>query len=70
MMSEVKCGACKKFFTCHGVNPRTKQLYKTCQTCRKRNTNSNQYWKAIVYFDARPQRRGKIVDNTGQCDRS
>ena len=48
-MAEVKCGACKKLFTCDEINPRTQQLYKTCQTCRKRHSNTNQDWKAVVF---------------------
>ena len=46
-MAEVKCAACEKMFTCDEVNSRTKQLYKTCHTCRKRNSKTD--WKSIVF---------------------
>ena len=52
-MAEVKCGACKKLFTCDEVNPRTQQLYKSCKSCRLRNSKTD--WKAVVF--------GKQPDN-------
>ena len=43
-MTEVKCSGCKKN-TCDGINPNTKQLYKSCQICRARNAN----WKQVIF---------------------
>ena len=44
-MTELKCSGCKRIFTRDGINPKAKQLYKSCQTCRARNAN----WKQVIF---------------------
>jgi len=56
-MAVVKCSGCKKKITCDEINPKTKQLYKSCQHCRTRN-NTN--WKQIVF--------GKNNNDTASAD--
>jgi hypothetical protein len=46
----------QKIFTCDGINPKTKQLYKSCPTCRARNAN----WKHVIF--------GKNSNDTAAAD--
>ena len=46
----------KNTFTCDGINPKTKQLYKSCQICRARNSN----WKQVIF--------GKNNNDTAAAD--
>ena len=55
-MTEVMCSGCKKIFACDSINPKTKQLYQSCHTCRFRNTN----WKQAVF--------GKTNNGTAAAD--